>query len=160
MIIVLSLVVASLLVAGCTSNTSSTASSPTPTPTTDLLSYYTKIWEGNGKIIERNFTKSTNVRGNDEYTGIVRNTSLPQGSGVTTVIELTKSQSESKQLYDKAVADKQAEGFSYRSDEVTRMDPTHQNTGLWAGSLGYRWFYIFYRYNTDINSWELITETS
>jgi len=94
--------------------------------------------------------------------GVMRNTSLPQGTGVTTVIELTKSQSESKQVYDKAVAAKQAEGFTYRPDEIARLkaDPNKVTLdGLWVGSLGSRWFYDMYYYNKEISSWELTTET-
>ena len=171
-IIVLSLVVASLLVAGCTIGPTSTSSPTptstlTPTPTTtapaDLSSYFQKLWEGSGFIVERPFTKSTNARGNDVYTGVMRNTSLSQGSGVTTVEELTKSQSEVKQVYDKAVADKKSEGFIYRADEVARLtaDPTKAKLdGLWVGSSGNRWFYVMYYYNPKINSWELTTETA
>ncbi len=117
-ITVLLLIVAALSVAGCTINLPST-SSPTPTPTStpipavstptppaDYSSYYNKLWERSGFIVERQFTKSTNARGNDVYMGIMRNTSLPQGRGVTTVIELTSSKAQSRQLYDKAVDDK------------------------------------------------------
>jgi hypothetical protein len=164
-------IVASLLVAGCTTNTSSSSTpTPTPTPTStststsnlDYSSYYQKLWEGSGMIVERTFTKSTNVRGNDVYLGIMRNATLSQGTGVTTVMELTKSKNESTQLYDKYVSDKLAADFTPRSDWIAQFkaSDTGNYTNIWIGQSGSQQFYVMYRYNPDVSSWELTTEAS
>jgi hypothetical protein len=166
------IIVASLSVAGCTVGLPST-SSPTPTPTpappvttptpiADYSSQYQKIWERSGFIVERPFTKSTNVRGNDVYMGVMRNTSLSQGSSVTVIEELTKSKTEAKQLYDRNIADKTNEGFVYRADwvgHITSGPNVVKYDGVWAGQLGTRQFTIMYYFNPEVNSWELTTQT-
>jgi hypothetical protein len=55
----------------------------------------------------------------------MRNTSLPQGMAVTTVVELMKSQDESKQLFDKYVSQKLSQGFTPRPDVVADWKSTH-----------------------------------
>jgi hypothetical protein len=92
--------------------------------------------------------------------GVMRNTSLSQG--VTTVIELTKSKAEAKQLFDKAVPDKLNEGFTYRSDWVTQLtgSDSRKVDGIWAGQLGLRQTELIYVYNPAVSSYEFTTETS
>ena len=114
-------------------------------------------------IVERQFTKSTNERGNDVYMGVMRNATLSQSNaGVTTVMELTKSQAEAKQLYDKYVADKLNEGFTPRQDWIAAMkaSDTGNYTNIWVGQNGLQQFYVLYRYNPAVISWELTTEAS
>jgi len=106
--VIVVLVVASLLVAGCTVGLPSTSSptptpTPTPTATTDYSSILTKDAESSNFIMERAYTKSTNERGNDVYKGVGRNATLPGSTSVTLVTELTKSEAEAKQVYDKGV---------------------------------------------------------
>ena len=159
-------------VAGCTvglPTASSPTPSPTPTPTStptppaDYSSMYTKYWEGNGMIVERPFTQSTNERGNDVYMGIMRNTSLSQGQGVTTVEELMKSQAESKQLYDKYISQKQSQGFTPRNDWIAQWKAqdygTYNYTDIWIGVKDTQQFYIMYRYFPPVHSWVLTTES-
>jgi len=159
-IVVLLLVVASLLVAGCTSNKSPSSSTSTPTPIpaqADYSSFFDWSYRAGGFFLDTPFTKSTNVRGNDVYMGSIRNTSLPGQKGVTVVEELTNSQTEAKQLYDKYVSNKLSEGYTSYPQEVANWkydgkwfgatDPTHQ-------------FYVLYRYSTDVNSWVVTTQAS
>jgi len=105
-IVVLSLVVVSILISGCTvispststpSPTSSpTVTTPTLTPSTDYSSELTKYYEAGTAIMERPFTKSINERGNDVYKGVGRNATMPGAGSVTIVVEFTKSQAEAK----------------------------------------------------------------
>jgi hypothetical protein len=158
-------IVASLSLAGCTFpiSTSSPTPMPTPTPTAtptpvvDYSSVLTKQNEAGVGIMERPFTKSTNERGNDVYKGVGRNASKPGSKSVIWVIELTKSQAEAKQLYDKYVAQRLNEGYTPRPDWVAGWN----HPGAWAGvqySSGNQ-FTVFYRYNSAVNSWDITTET-
>jgi hypothetical protein len=162
---------ASLSVVGCVNNTNTTSSSPTPTaPTTtptatptanaDYSSYYTTHWQGAGGIVTQPFTKAVNVRGNDIYTGSVKNATLSSAVPVTYVMEHTKSEAQSKQVYDNYVAAKLNEGFSLRSDWVAqwKAEPNISYSGLWIGQNGPQQFYVFYRYNSEVSSWVVTTE--
>jgi hypothetical protein len=111
--------------------------------------------------MERPFTKSTNDRGNDVYKGITRNASAPQSYKYTTVIELTKSESEAKRLHDQLVSQKQNEGFTLRSDWVaqyTAQFPFYKD--VWMGQYGSQNFQVMYVYEySPANSWALITQS-
>ena len=160
-------IVASLSVAGCTIGPTSSPT-PTPTPTaaptiampTDYSSYYTKMWQGAGGVVTQQFTKAINVRGNDIYTGIVKNATLSNAPPVTYVMEHTKSEAQSKQVYDNFVAAKINEGFSVRSDLVAawKAEPVSPYTGIWIGQMGAQQFYVMYGYDSDVHSWVVTTE--
>lgn len=157
---------ASLSVVGCVSNTNTSSSSPTPTAPTaaptanaDYSSYYTTSWQGAGGIVTQPFTKAVNVRGNDIYTGSVKNATLSSAVPFTYVMELTKSEAQSKQVYDNYVAAKQNEGFSLRSDWVAEWKAQPGNyTDIWIGTNGLQQFYVMYRYTPAVSSWEVTTE--
>jgi len=158
---------ASLSVVGCVNYTNTTSSSPTPTATptatpaanADYNAYYTKIWEGSGFIVTQPFTKSINVRGNDIYMGIMKNATLANAIPMTVVQELTQSQAQAKQVYDNYVAAKQNEGFNLRSDWVAALTASIPGyTGVWVGQNGLQQFYVLYRYNPYVQSWEVTTE--
>jgi hypothetical protein len=101
--------------------TSATPTLVASTPTTDYSRYF-DTWFGSGNaIMMRPFTKSTNERGNDFYTGVMRNSSLSERYAVTVVVELTKSKDQAKLLYDQTVAQKQNEGFVARPDWIAQV---------------------------------------
>ena len=125
----------------------------------DYSSYYNRLWEGSGMIVDRPFSKSTSVRGNDVYMGIIRNATQPQAVGITTVEELTKSQNESKQLYDQYIASRLNEGFTLRPDWVARLNASGYNE-VWSGQNGAHEFTVMYRYFPPVQSWEVTTEAS
>gem|GEM_PF-3772139 len=122
--------VASLSVAGCAITPTSSSPSPTPspapaaTPATSMpLAYFSSHCnsqsESGKAIVERLFSKSTDERGNVAYEGITRSTYAPESYRYTTMIELTKSESEAEQLCDTTVAQKQGEGFALKPDGGT-----------------------------------------
>ena len=104
---------------------------------------------------------ATNERGNQVYKGVVRRTD-PSGTDFTIVAELTRSQDQAKQLYDKAVADIENQGFVARPDLVPSWGGTKYyagpGTGLRIGSNADQQYYVMYHYNSDINSWEFTTK--
>jgi hypothetical protein len=135
----------------------------TATPiSVDYSAYYNKRWESGNGIVERPFTKSTNVRGNDVYKGIVRNTSQPTSKSETIVIELTESIYETQPLYNSYIAQKLAEGYSVRSDRIAQWESENSAVlGIheaWFGQLGAQQFVVFYLHNSYIPSWELTTQ--
>ena len=156
--------IASLSVAGCFAATPtpvppSPIPTVTPTPSADYSSYYTSTWQGASFIVTQPFTKSTNVRGNDIYLGIMKNATLSDAPPVTTVMELTTGEAQAKQVYDNYVAAKLNEGFSLRSDWVAELNASIPGySGIWVGQNGQQQFYVFYRYNSDVQSWEVTTE--
>ena len=167
-VIVALVMITSLSAAGCTfpistsspTPTTSTSSSPTPTPQADYSSYFGKMYQAGGFFLDTPFTKSINSRGNDVYMGSMRNTSLPGTKGVTVVEELTKSQAEAKQLYDKYVSNKLNEGYTSYPKEVASWTGYD---GKWFGASDSYYthqFYVLYKYNNGVNSWEVTTEAS
>jgi hypothetical protein len=160
------LMLASLSVVGCVTYTNTTSSSPTPTAPTatptanaDYSSYYNTYWQGSGGVVTQPFTKATNVRGNDIYTGILKNATLSNAPAMTYVMELTKSEAQSKQVYDNYIAAKLNEGFTVRSDWVAqwKAEPNDYKD-IWIGQNGLQQFYVMYRYNSNVGSWEVTTE--
>jgi hypothetical protein len=150
---------ASLSVVGCVSNTNTTSSSPTPAANADYSSYYTSTWQGTGFIVTQPFTKSTNVRGNDIYLGIMKNATLANAPPMTVVMELTTSEAQAKQVYDNYVATKLNEGLTLVPDQVAALNATVPGyNGIWVGQSGPQWFYALYRYNSNVQSWEVTTE--
>ena len=133
--------------------------SASATPNADYSSYVTSQFENANSTVVQPFTKSTNERGDDVYTGIARNPSA--SSAVTTMVELTKSEAGAKQLYDQTVAQKQSQGFTLRSDWVAQ--DMAQNPSIiedWAGqqsSTGQQ-FFIWYVYDSHVASWMFTTE--
>jgi len=173
-IIVLSLIVVSFSIAGCTfpitTSPSPTASypfqvpsqTPTATPPADLSSYFGKALEGGNAIVVRPFTKSTNERGNDVYKGITKNSSKSGSLEMTTVIELTRSKGETKQLFDKMVAQKINEGFTPRPDWIAASKAESPNlTDAWYGQqYGSGEFFVVYYYDSYASSWLFLTEAN
>jgi thiol-disulfide isomerase/thioredoxin len=132
-----------------------------PTLSADYSSYFDKLWESGIAIVDRPFTKSTNMRGNDVYKGMTRNASLPESMKTTTVVELTKSQAEAKQLYDQTVAQKTNEGFTLRPDWVADTKASYPNLiEYWAGGYYGRQFFISYSYDSYVASWLFVTQAS
>ncbi len=161
------IVVASLSICGCTSTTSP---SPSPTAmvtnttatTADYSSYYDKQWESAGLIITQPFTKSTNERGNDVYTGVAKNTSQSKMGSSTIVIELTSSQAAAKQIYDNYVSNKTKQGFTAHP-EMTAGKAQLGYTDMWVGAKGAnnsQLFYVMYRAGPAISLWEVTTEAT
>ena len=137
-----------------------TGASASATPSADYSSYFDTAFVNAYSTVVQPFTKSTNERGDDVYTGIARNPSA--SSTMTTVVELTQSQAEAKQLYDQTVAQKQSEGFVLRSDWVGQMRTHYPNTAeIWTGqqSAYGQEFDVLYQYESPIASWVFITET-
>ncbi len=164
-IAVLLLVVASLLVTGCTTSTTSTTS-PTPTPTpiptpVDYSSALTNASESTNFIMERPFTKSINERGNDVYKGVGRNATNPSSHSVTLVKEVTKSQTEAKTVYDDAIATKLKEGYTPAPEEAAAWKPSGcpDCVAVWMGYKGNSGFFCLYGYDYTVNGW-LVTEQS
>jgi hypothetical protein len=170
--IIVIVVIASLSVAGCTVGLPSTSSptptsTPTPVPTVstptpqaDYSSYFDKWFESGNAIMDRPFTKSTNQRGNDVYKGITRNVSKPESSKMTTVVELTKSKAEAKQLYDQTVAQKINEGFTSSPYWIAIYKAWWpQLTDIWVGVRSGQEYTVSYQYNTYVYpSWMLTSE--
>lgn len=163
-------VVASLLIAGCITNntaspspTSTPTSTPVPTPALppDLSAWFTQHWEGGDGIVTRPFTKSTNDRGNDVYKGAVRRTNVSSQFEFTIVEELARSQSEAKQLYDKAVADLTNEGFVLRPDWVADFNKQWVgHTEVWMGQRGNQQVRVSYVYGDHpVHSWFVTTQS-
>jgi hypothetical protein len=155
--------IASLSVVGCVTNPSMSSPTPTATPTaTDYSSYLNKGFTSGNAIVVQPFTKGTNERGNDVYKGITRNASLPASEATTTVIELTQSQADAKQLYDQTVAQKTTEGFTLQPDAVAYGKAEFPYvTEMWVGqqSASGQAFYIEYYNDSNVSpSWLFITE--
>jgi hypothetical protein len=136
--------------------------SPTPTPTAttpDYSDFFDKAFENSYSTVTTPFTKSTNARGNDVYTGRTKN--LAAGYEMMTAVELTKSQDEAKQLYDQVVAQKQSEGFVLNPDWIAQMKARSPSlVGDWVGqqaSTGLQCSIQYYDEN-NVASWLLITE--
>jgi len=162
--IIVLILIATLSVAGCTVGVRST-SSPTPTPTTaptvttptpavDYSSILTKQNEGGAGIMERPYTKSTSERGNDVYKGVGRNATLPGSHSVTLVIELTKLETEAKQVYDKAVNDKVSEGYTVDSVSIAKYKANNPGTiDAWMGTYGMNVFVCSYYDYYSVHGW-------
>jgi hypothetical protein len=138
-------------------------SAVTPLPL-DYSSYFDRKWENSGMIIEWPFSESTNVRGNDVYMGILRNATQPGAVSVTIVEEFTKSQNESKQVYDQYVASRLSEGFTLRPDWVASLNASHNELWshyeVWSGQNGGHEFTVMYFYSELLGLWEVTTEAS
>jgi len=161
--IIVLVMIASLSVAGCVTNPSTSSPTPTATPTaTDYSSYFNKAFTSGNAIMAQPFTKGTNDRGNDVYKGVGRNSSLPESDAMTDVIELTQSQAAAKQLYDQAVAQKLSEGFTLRPDWVAETKASAPYMiEVWEGqqSVSGQAFIVEYYYDSNVSpSWLFMTE--
>jgi hypothetical protein len=169
--IVMLVMITLLSVAGCINIVSPSAtptptSTPTstPTPPVDYSSALDKLFESGNAIMERDFTKSTNERGNDVYKGVLRNATLPGSQSVTVVIETTKSQAEAKQVYDMATRDKL--NIGYTADPTGAADFKALGCSgfqscieVWAGNSGANHFLCYYGYISTVHGWA-VTEQS
>ena len=141
------------------SGLSGASASASPTSTADYSSYFDTAFVNGNSTVTQPFTKSTNERGDDVYTGITKNPSA--SSTMTTVVELTKSEAGAQQLYNQTVAQKQSEGFTLRSDWVATTKA--RNPSIiedWEGqqsSTGQQ-FDVWYLYDSHVVSWLFVTE--
>jgi hypothetical protein len=104
--------------------------------------------------MKRPYTKSINERGNDVYKGVGRNATLPGSHSVTLVTEVTKSETEAKQVYDKAVNEKLANGYTIYSDLTARYKASNPDyKAAWVGSSGQNEFACTYYYSYVVDSW-------
>jgi hypothetical protein len=161
--VIVFIVIASLSIAGCTTNTSTptTTTQPTTTAQADYSSYFDKAYQAGNFFLDKPFTKSTNIRGNDVYMGSIRNTSISGAKGVTVVDELTKSQAEAKQLYDKYVSDKLSQGYTSYPQVVANWKTQGGLEAVWFGATDSYYtnqFYVWYQYNDNVNSWDVTTQ--
>ncbi len=135
----------------------------TRTPVTDYSRVLDQQWGRGAYVLVYPFAKSTNDRGNDVYTGIVRRSELPAGSGgVTCVITLSKTKTDAHRLFSEAVAKRQSEGFVYDADFTAKLSSGEGKLTpeqAWAGSLGEQQAVIYYRYDPAVSSWEVVTLT-
>jgi hypothetical protein len=97
------------------------------------------------------------MRGNDVYKGITMNSSNPAGTKMTTVIELTKSETEAKSLYDQTVAQKTNEGYTPGNIAYVKAEFPYF-TEIWFGNYGYGTFMTGYYNNSQTSSWLFETE--
>jgi outer membrane biogenesis lipoprotein LolB len=142
-ITVLLLVVASLLVAGCTTNTTSntnqTPSAATSTENTtdksDLSKDITASFVSSGRAVVKEFTKSTNQYGNVVYTGVVKDnnetTLRPYQHNVT--IEMTKNKTDAIQRAREIAAIYQKQGFGLPSNMTDLSIYNKENETVWLG---------------------------
>jgi len=169
---ILLLVLASLLISGCTVTTpftssptptvTPTATTPTPTPILDHSSDLTTAFESGNFIMERPFTKSINERGNDVYKGVRRNVTASDAPSVTVVIEFTKSEAQAKTVYDNAVALKKNQGYVLDAS-LTAYGKANcpQCKDLWEGTYNlYDVFTCQYDYVPHFQSWLVTQQTS
>jgi RecA-family ATPase len=170
--IVVLILVASLSAAGCTASLPGT-SSPSPTSTTtstttstatsmpaDYSSALTKQYESYNFIMERPFTMSTNARGNDVYTGVGRNATVPGSENVTFVIEKMKSKAEAKNVYNTTVAAKLKEGYKANNTSAAAYKATKAYEGVWVGNHSANWFMCNYGQNLILHGWAFSQESS
>ena len=95
---IVSVMVVSPSVAGCTTPTTTPTPSPSTSVPTDYNTTFSDIIEANTSLILiQPFRKSMNARGNDVYIGVVKKRA--QLAGRTHLIEITKSESQANQLY-------------------------------------------------------------
>ena len=128
-IAVLLLVIASLLVSGCTAYTSNPSPTVTPTPAPSIVMPSStpkasasqpagerddkaikleEILSKQGKTVVTPFTKSVNKNGNDVYTGTFKDSKYYYN----VTIEVCKSSGDSASIYSKQVAQLKGKGFS------------------------------------------------
>jgi hypothetical protein len=175
-LIVALILVASLSAAGCTgslpstssptttSSTTSTTTSTTTKTTADYSSTLTELYESFNLTMVRPFTKSTNARGNDVYTGVGRNATVPGSSNVTFVIEKTKSKAEAKNVYNATVAAKLKEGYKANRTQAATYKATSAYEEVWVGNYSAKWFVCNYGQNSDVglilHGWAVTQESS
>ena len=134
---------------------------PTPTPPADYSSVLNSKVESGNFIMTRPFTKSTNERGNDVYKGVGRNATLPGSTDVTLVYELTNTQAEAKQVYDKMVATKLQQGYILNPTAVAENKAASPSwVDVWYGTYGSNWSACSYGYGPEVHSWTVIQQSS
>lgn len=158
---VIIITIATLSIAGCTSSGPSTDgpfTSPAQemNPRPDYSSWYNgdKMIEqdtGQYMTVEKPFTRSTNVRGNDVYMAVISDSKGNNPSNSS--YELAKTKAEGLQIFNKTVADKQKAGFT----DISGRKPNPSDLASWGGDLGSQRFYIYYHYDPSVSSWELHT---
>lgn len=168
-IAVLLLVIASLLIAGCTvnlPNSSSPTPSPTTTPTvttptqsssTDYSSELTKLFEsGNFNMIQP-FGKSINERGNDVYKGVGINAT---GHSVTIVVEFIRSDADAKSVYNAQVASKEKEGYVFSAERTaSRKAECKDCGGEWVGTNGNEVFLCDWEDLWQFDTYAVVTQS-
>jgi len=127
----------------------------------DLSKYYDNQFgsgpPGHKFVIEKSFSKSTNERGNDVYIGVIRNETLPKNFAITVIVELTKSETQAKQLYADSVTKKAIEGYSPQLDFVRNWGGYND---IWDGfNPQGNEFLAMYEYSNYTESWEFTIES-
>jgi hypothetical protein len=86
---------------------------------------------------------------------------MPDSPSVTLVFELVDTKAEAKQVFDKEVAVKLDDGYTY-SPAVSAEQKTLSPSVLeaWYGNRGNSWFYCDYRYDTDVHSWIVFEQSA
>jgi hypothetical protein len=137
-------VLAAVFAAGCTSQTASPTPSPTASPSaatrtanataasvkiiapttlpssTDLSSFFTSYVQSQGYTVIIPFNKSvSNTTGNDQYAGSITDGQYVYGA----VIELTKSSTDTTNLFNSAASSAEQQGYT----------PLETNSTMWIG---------------------------
>ena len=169
-VIIAVILVVSLSAAGCTGlpstsspTTTSTTTSTTTKTSADYSSALTELYKSYNLTMVQPFKKSTNARGNDVYTGVGRNATVPGSSNVTIIIEKTKSKAEAKNVYNATVAAKLKEGYKANSTHAAAYKATSAYEEVWVGNYSAKWFMCNYGQKSDpaliLHSWTFSQES-
>jgi len=169
-VIIALILVVSLSAAGCTGlpstsspTTTSTTTSTTTKTSADYSSTFTELYKSYNLTMVQPFKKSTNARGNDVYTGVGRNATVPGSSNVTIVIEKTKSKAEAKNVYNATIATKLKEGYKANRTNAAAYKATSAYEEVWAGNYSANWFMCNYGQKSDpaliLHSWVFSQES-
>jgi sugar phosphate isomerase/epimerase len=126
-IIVLSLVVASLLIAGCTTPTPVNQTTSPPTKSVDIAGKLNSAFAAKNFTIITPFTRAVNQYGNVVYTGVVKdgeNTLVQYVHNLS--IEETKNRNETLERFDAYVAQALTQGYSQE----------YNTSNVWHGVIG------------------------
>jgi beta-lactam-binding protein with PASTA domain len=170
-VIIALILVVSLSAAGCTGlpstsspTTTSTTTSTTTKTSADYSSALTELYKSYNLTMVQPFKKSTNARGNDVYTGVGRNATVPGSPSVTIVIEKTKSKAEAKNVYNATIAAKLKEGYKANRTNAAAYKATSAYEEVWAGNYSVNWFMCNYGQKSDpaliLHSWVFSQESS
>ena len=165
-VIIAVILVVSLSAAGCTGlpstsspTTTSTTTSTTTKTSADYSSALTELYKSYNLTMVQPFKKSTNARGNDVYTGVGRNATVPGSPSVTIVIEKMKSKAEAKNVYNTTIAAKLKEGYKANRTLAATYKATSAYEEVWVGNYSVNWFMCNYGQNLILHSWAVSQES-
>ena len=156
-IIVLLLVVASLLAAGCTVSTTSPTNSPSPTPIPD---YSQRL---DSQILQNPDLTAVNsmaIISNNTYVGTYRS----YGNDSTWKVQLFDNESDAQASYGTFVLQKTDAGFVSNSSDTVSSPVFGDATASWAGSkleslVSGSVIICAYGHDDDINQWYVTSIT-